>query len=90
VRLYEEDGPEIFDRSIFQRLGSAHSLLDEKYDSETLDRFLADKRLSETRPHLLVPAYDTPEPGLYLFKTAEARRSADDDFPLSVVPRAAA
>jgi predicted acylesterase/phospholipase RssA len=94
VRLYEEEGPEIFDRSIFQRIKSADGLLDEKYDSEALDRildrFLADKRLSETRPDLLVPAYDTAEPGPYLFKTTEARESADDDFPLSVVARATA
>ena len=94
VRLYEEEGPEIFDRSIFQRIRTADGLLDEKYDSEALDsildRFLADKRLSETRPDLLVPAYDTAEPGPYLFKTTEARRSADDDFPLSVVARATA
>jgi uncharacterized protein len=94
ARLYEEEGPEIFDRSLFQRIRSAGGLLDEKYDSgeldRILDRFLEDKRLSETRPDLLVPAYDTAEPGPYFFKTSEARRSADEDFPLSVVARATA
>jgi uncharacterized protein len=32
VALYEEEGPEIFDRSIFRRIRSAEGLLDEKYD----------------------------------------------------------
>jgi patatin-like phospholipase/acyl hydrolase len=93
VALYEEEGPEIFDRSIFQRISSANGLLDEKYDSAALDRtlarFLEDKRLSQTRPDLLVPAYDTAEPGPYFFKSMRARESPEDDFPLSVVARAA-
>ena len=90
--LYEEEGPEIFSRSIFQRIRSADGLLDEKYDSATLDgvlaRFLSDKRLSRTRPDLVVPAYDTAGPGPFFFKTTDARESPEDDFPLSVVARA--
>jgi len=92
VALYEEEGPEIFSRSIFQRISSAGGLLDEKYDSEALDstlaRFLSDKSLSQTRPDLLVPAYDTAEPGPYFFKTMRARESPDEDFPLALVARA--
>jgi uncharacterized protein len=90
--LYEEEGPRIFDRSIFQRIRSAEGLLDEKYDSTALDRalarFLEDKRLSRTRPELIVPAYDAAQPGPYFFKTTKARESPGDDFPLSVVARA--
>jgi patatin-like phospholipase/acyl hydrolase len=92
VSLYEEEGPEIFDRSIFQRIRSAEGLLDEKYDSTALDRtlarFLEDKRLSQTSPNLIVPAYDAAEPGPYFFKSTKARESPADDFPLSVVARA--
>ena len=95
VKLYEDEGPDIFDRSIFQRVRSAEGLLDEKYDDAALDRalerFLEHKRLSETRPELLVPSYDTALPGPYFFKTSKARETpADDDFPLSVVARATA
>src|SRR3954452_15657439 len=54
VKLYEEEGPSIFDRSVFQRIRSAEGLLDEKYDDAALDRalerFLSHKLLSETRP----------------------------------------
>lgn len=93
VSLYEEEGPKIFDRSLFQRIKSADGVLDEKYDDTALDRalerFLEHKRLAETRPDLIVPAYDTALPGPYFFKTAKARATPDtDDFPLSVVARA--
>jgi uncharacterized protein len=92
VALYEEEGPEIFDRSVWQRVRSADGLLDEKYDSAALDRalvrFLADKRLSQTRPDLIIPAYDTNEPGPYFFKSRRARERAEEDFPLSEVARA--
>jgi patatin-like phospholipase/acyl hydrolase len=93
VALYEEEGPKIFDRSLFQRIKSADGLLDEKYDDAALDRalerFLGHKRLRETRPNLIVPAYDTALPGPYFFKTTKARTTPEsDDFPLSAVARA--
>jgi uncharacterized protein len=93
VALYEDEGPKIFDRSLFQRIKSAEGLLDEKYDDGALDRalerFLGQKLLSEARPDLIVPAYDTALPGPYFFKTSKARANSDeDDFPLSVVARA--
>ena len=93
VALYEEEGPKIFDRSLFQRIKIAEGLLDEKYDGSALDRalerFLEHKRLAETRPDLIVPAYDTALPGPYFFKSTKARETPEsDDFPLSVVARA--
>jgi len=93
VKLYEEEGPEIFDRSIFQRIRSGEGVTDEKYDDAALDRalerFLEHKRLKETKPDLIVPSYDTALPGPYFFKTTDARTSPDTyDFPLSIVARA--
>jgi patatin-like phospholipase/acyl hydrolase len=93
ARLYEEEGPKIFHRSIFQRIRSGEGVVDEKYDDAALEqalkRFLEDKRLSETRPDLIVPSYDTALPGPYFFKTTDARATPDaSDFPLSVVARA--
>jgi uncharacterized protein len=93
VRLYDEEGPKIFDRSLFQRIRSAEGLVDEKYDDAALDRalerFLEHKRLAETRPDLIVPSYDAALPGPYFFKTTKARETPDsDDFPLSTVARA--
>jgi patatin-like phospholipase/acyl hydrolase len=92
VKLYEDEGPDIFDRSLFQRIRSADGLLDEKYDDAALDRalerFLGHKRLAETKPDLIVPSYDTALPGPYFFKSSKARDAAEDDFPLSIVARA--
>lgn len=92
VALYEEEGPEIFDRSIWQRVRSAEGLIDEKYDDGALDRalerFLSDKRLGETVPDLLVPAYDTAVPGPHFFKTRAVRADPGSDVPLSEVARA--
>ena len=95
VSLYEVEGPKIFDRDVFQRIRSGEGLLDEKYDAGELDRalerFLADKRLADARPDLIVPAYNMTEPGPYFFKTRKARESpSEEDFPLSVVARATA
>jgi uncharacterized protein len=92
--IYEEEGPAIFDRSVWQRIRSAEGLLDEKYDAGALDRalerFLAGKRLAETQPELIVPAYDMSAPGPYFFKTRKAREQPAEDFPLTVVARATA
>jgi patatin-like phospholipase/acyl hydrolase len=94
VAIYEEEGPEIFDRSVWQRVRSAEGLLDEKYDDAALDRalerFLGGKRLAESSPDLIVPAYDMSAPGPYFFKSRNARERPDEDFPLSVVARATA
>ncbi len=90
--IYEEEGPRIFDLSVAQRIRSAGGLLDEKYDDAALDaaleRFLGDKRLSETRPELIVPTYDTAAPGPYFFKTTDAREDPAEDAALSDVARA--
>jgi uncharacterized protein len=91
VAIYEEEGPSIFDRSIWHRIRSADGLLDEKYDAgaldRALDRFLSDKRLKDSRPDLLIPAYNLGEPGPYFFKSRKAREEGED-FALSLVARA--
>jgi patatin-like phospholipase/acyl hydrolase len=93
VALYADEGPNIFDRSLWQRIRTANGLLDEKYDATALDRalerFLSDKRLAETKPDLLVPAYNMGDPGPYFFKSRKAREEGED-FPLSEVARATA
>jgi patatin-like phospholipase/acyl hydrolase len=90
--IYEDEGPAIFDRSVWQRIRSAEGLLDEKYDSTALDgaleRFLGGKRLAEVRPELIVPTYDMSGPGPYFFKSRKARERTTEDFPLTIVARA--
>ena len=91
VGLDQDEGPNIFDRSVWQRIRSAEGLLDEKYDAAALDRalerFLSDKRLAETKPDLLIPAYNMGDPGPYFFKSRKAREEGED-YALSQVARA--
>jgi uncharacterized protein len=62
ARIYLEEGPEIFDRSLLKRITSAGGYLDERYDSEglltSLRRHLGSARLADARPAILITTYD--------------------------------
>jgi uncharacterized protein len=93
VELYESDGPEIFERSVFQRIRSAGGLLDEKYDAAAgldpvLERHLGETRLAEAVTDIVVPAYETELRLPFFFTSRAARQSAELDFPMRVVARA--
>src|SRR5215211_3420814 len=94
VDLYENEGPHIFSRSIWQRIRSGEGLVDEKYDAgaldETLKRYLGDARLKDTVTEILVPAYDTEARRPVFFTSAPAREDPTMDFPLREVARATA
>ena len=94
VKLYEDEGPDIFDRSLFQRIRSADGPARREVRrrrprprARALPRPQA--ALRDASPDLIVPSYDTALPGPYFFKTSKARETRrTDDFPLSVVARA--
>jgi len=94
VALYEEEGPRIFSRTIWQRIHSAEGLADEKYDADALEqalaRYLGDARLRDATTDLLIPSYDTERRHPEFFKSARAREDPSRDFPLSAVARATA
>ena len=62
ARLYVEEGPKIFDRSLLKRITSVGGYIDERYDAtglvDVLRRWLGDARLADARPPLLLTAYD--------------------------------
>jgi uncharacterized protein len=62
ARIYLEEGPEIFSRSLLKRITSADGYLDERYDSdglvESLRRHLGTARLADAKPAILLTAYD--------------------------------
>jgi uncharacterized protein len=62
ARIYLEEGPQIFDRSLLKRITSVEGLVDERYDSEglltSLRRHLGTTRLADARPGVLLTAYD--------------------------------
>ncbi len=94
VDLYVEEGPRIFERSIWQRIRSADALLDEKYPASGLDaaleRYLGETRLADALTDVLVPAYEIERRFPFFFKSARARVEPDYDFPMRLVARATA
>jgi patatin-like phospholipase/acyl hydrolase len=62
ARIYVEEGPRIFDRSLLKRITSADGYLDERYDNAgllaALERHLGGVRLAEAEPDLLLTVYD--------------------------------
>ena len=80
VGLYRERGPEIFRRSLWQRIESAEGLLDEKHDARELVRALRDElgdaRLSDATTGVLVTAYDLVAREPHFFKSWRPDRDA--------------
>jgi patatin-like phospholipase/acyl hydrolase len=62
ARIYVEEGPRIFDRTLLKRITSGDGYLDERYDSDgllaALRRHLGTARLADARPAILLTAYD--------------------------------
>lgn len=91
VGLYDEAGPKIFSRSLWQRVRSAEGLIDEKYDDDefnaALERYLGDARLSDALTDVLVTAYETGERFPFFFKSARSDQPSYD-FPMQVAARA--
>jgi patatin-like phospholipase/acyl hydrolase len=62
AEIYEQEGPEIFDRSLVKTITSVGGLIDERYDARglvtSLRRHLGDTRLSEATTAILLTAYD--------------------------------
>lgn len=87
--LYETEGPQIFDLSLFQAIGSAFGIENEKYPREQLEaalgRYLGEARLSDSLCDLLIAAYETEQRRPYFFKRAKALADPADDFRLREV-----
>jgi uncharacterized protein len=62
ARIYLDEGPEIFSRSLLKRITSVEGLIDERYESDglltSLRRHLLEFRLADARPSILLTAYD--------------------------------
>jgi predicted acylesterase/phospholipase RssA len=62
ARIYLDEGPEIFSRSLIKRITSAGGLIDERYESDglltSLRRHFGAHRLADATPAILLTAYD--------------------------------
>jgi predicted acylesterase/phospholipase RssA len=63
ARIYEDEGPDIFSRSLLKRITSVEGFLDERYSSKglvaSLERHLGDTHMRDATVPLLLTAYDT-------------------------------
>ena len=60
--IYEQEGPEVFHRSLLKTITSLGGYIDERYDSrgllDSLNRHLRDARLAQATVELLITTYD--------------------------------
>lgn len=73
IDLYVSEGPEIFSRSLTDKILNPHGLLDELYDDEALeraiDRYIGEARLTDLATDVLLTAYDTEGRTPFFFKS---------------------
>ncbi|MGE4427348.1 MAG: patatin-like phospholipase family protein [Solirubrobacteraceae bacterium] len=88
VSLYDEEGPEIFARSLWRRIRTVWGAIDERYDDaglrDALRRRLGDTTLSGivAGTEILVTAYDLERRAALLLRSVRARHDAAHDFRL--------
>lgn len=92
LRLYEREGPVIFQQTIWQTLSTLANLIDEKYPSAptegVLERYFGDARLSDAVTDVLITAYDIERRIPWFFRSVRALTLPDYDFPMRFVARA--
>src|SRR2546423_1737350 len=94
VELYVREGPNIFHRSIFDRIRSLNGAIDERYPADGLEGVLqgalGDTRLRDTLTDVIVTAYETYLREPFFFRSRRAREDPAYDYPLHVAARATA
>lgn len=92
VRLYLDDGPTIFSRSLWRRVTGLENLVEEKYPSAPIERVLQDRfgdaRLSHALAPVLLPAYEIERRDAFFFKSHRAVDDPDRDYPMWQAARA--
>src|SRR5438552_2209227 len=94
VDLYTTKGHQIFSRSLTHQVLALGNLLDEKYESEgierTLRKYFGEIMLSETLTDVLITAYNIERRDAYFFKSHKARKQTDRNFYARDVARSTA
>jgi uncharacterized protein len=94
VDLYRDRGPEIFKRSLGQKLSTVWGWTGPKYRADALRAVLTDElgaaRLAEALRELVVVSYDMAAPGPRFFKRWQALGAPERDLPMVEVGLATA
>lgn len=92
AELYEKEGRYIFESSLWRKIRSIGSLVEEKYPAHgietVLQRFFGASRLKDACTDVLVPSYEIERRTPFFFRSAMARKRADYDFPMWQAARA--
>jgi len=92
VQMFEREGPRIFSRSLLRAFTTSDSLTWKKYSSRGIEQVLAeyfgDSRLRDAVTDVLVPSYEIARRFPFFFKSSNARRRPDYDFPARDIARA--
>jgi uncharacterized protein len=92
TELYVREGPNIFHRSVFDRIRSLNGAIDERYPAEGLEGVLqaalGETRLRDTLTDVIVTAYETYLRQPFFFRSRRAREDPAYDYPLPVAARA--
>lgn len=92
VEMYAQEGARIFSRSMWHRVRSLGSLIDEKYPTGPVDgvfkQYFGNARLRDALTDVLITSYETQGRFPWFFRSQRARNRPDYDFPLTQVARA--
>jgi uncharacterized protein len=92
IRLYEEESPAIFSRSLTYRVRSANGVTNARYPStgleQTLTRYFGDLRLRDVLGDVLITTYETEIRQPFLIRSRRARSEPGYDFRVRDVARA--
>lgn len=92
VDLYFENGPKIFDLSIWDRIDTLGGLTDEKYNVEDFEKalktYFGESLLSELLKPCLITAYDIEKRNTVFFNSEDAKERALKNFKMCDVVRA--
>lgn len=93
LALYEADGHLIFSRSIWRRLQTIESTLEEKYDTRPLEalleRYFGDTRLGDALVDVLISSYEIERRTPWFFKRTHALdKGGDWNLPMKQIARA--
>jgi predicted acylesterase/phospholipase RssA len=90
ARIYLDEGPEIFSRSLLKTITSVGGLVDERYDSDglltSLRRHFDGARLADAKPAILLTAYDLEGRSALLLRNDDDMSMVDAAHGSSAAP----
>jgi len=92
VKLYENEGSQIFSRSVWHRIRSVGNLVEEKYPADgienVLSKYFAESRLKDAITNVIVTSYEIERRIPWFFKSHKAKDIPGRDYLMTQVARA--